>query len=359
MKHIDLIGWKPKFYNPTVASVRIRCLNPLSELRARGFAVELFDRTRTSTYRVVVYSKLYDEATLREAMELKANGTIIVFDLCDNHFYNPYSLQPLLKAREQLLRMMALADYVVTSTESLAEVVRSVKRDLQSIVVIGDAVETEIPHEFTPWWLRWWHVRHLARLHTVIKAEQAQGRTSLVWFGIHGGPNAPYGMMDLLNIRSCLERLNREFPLTLTVISNSWNKYLKVMRGWNIRTRYMPWSANTFLSALQAHAIAVIPISLNPFTRCKTNNRLVTAVQARLAVVADSIPSYEEFRSVTRLDCWESGLREYISTPDLRRRDVLIAQSMISEKWSLQKIADQWQLFFQKVLSHRQDVFER
>jgi hypothetical protein len=350
MKPAELIGWKPKYYDPTVASVRIRCLNPLSELRARGLPIELFDRTRTSTYRVVVYSKLYDDATFREATELKANGTIIIFDLCDNHFYNPHSWRPLIKAREQLLRMLALADYVVTSTETLAEVVRSVKPDLQSIVVIGDAVETEIPHEYTPWWRHWWHAHHLAKIHAVVKAEQAEGRTSLVWFGIHGGPNAPYGMMDLLSIRSYLECLNLEFPLSLTVISNSWQKYLKVIRGWKIRTRYMPWSANTFISALQAHAIAVIPITPNPFTRCKTNNRLVTALQARLAVVADSIPSYEEFRHVTRLDCWESGLREYISKPDLRMRDVLVAQSMISAKWALPRIADQWQLFFQKVL---------
>ncbi len=351
MKPADLIGWKPKFYDPTVASVRIRCLNPLSELRTRGFPVELFERARCSTYRVVIYSKLYDLASYREARKLKAKGTIIIFDLCDNHFYNPHVWRPLLEAREELLRMMTLADYVVTSTETLAEVVRSVKPDLHSITVIGDAVETQIPDEFTPWWRRWWHGRQLASLHAVVKAEQARGRTSLVWFGIHGGPNAPYGLVDLLRIRACLERLNSEFPLSLTVISNSWHKYLRVIQGWDIPTRYIPWSAHTFLSALQAHAIAVIPISRNPFTRCKTNNRLVTALQARLAVVADSIPSYEEFRPVTRLDCWESGLRDYLSKPDLRTHDVLLAQSMINAKWTLPRIADQWQLFFQRVLS--------
>jgi hypothetical protein len=351
MGAVDLIGWKPKFYDPTVASVRIRCLNPLSELRARGLPVELFDRGRRATYRAVIYSKLYDVATYREAKELKTKGTIIILDICDNHFYNPHSWAPLLKAREELLRMMALVDYVVTSTETLAEVVRTVKPDLNSITVIGDAVETEIPHEFTPWWRRWWYGRQLATLRTVVTADQVKGRTPLVWFGIHGGPNAPYGMLDLLNIRSCLERLNHEFPLSLTIISNSWRKYLTLVQGWKIPTRYMPWSANTFLSALHAHAIAVIPISPNPFTRCKTNNRLVTALQARLAVVADSIPSYEEFRPVSRLDCWESGLRDYISKPDLRTHDVLLGQSMINAKWTLPRIADQWQLFFQRVLS--------
>lgn len=353
------IGWKPKFYDPTVASVRIRCLNPLSELRARGFPIELFDDTRCSTYRAVVYSKLYDVATYSEAMELKRNGTIIILDLCDNHFYNPNSWGPLLKARDELLDMLALADYVVTSTETLAEVVRTVKPDVNSITVIGDAVETEIQDEFTPVWRRWWRRRQLEQLRAAIEADQIKGRTPLVWFGIHGGPNAPYGMIDLLRIRSYVEGLNSEFPLSLTIISNSWRKYFKMIRPWAIPTRYIPWSANTFLAALRAHAIAVIPISNNPFTRCKTNNRLVTALQAGVAVVGDSIPSYEEFRYVTRLDSWESGLREYVSKPDLRSNDVNYAKSIIDARWTLPKITDQWQLFFERVLSTSRPIAEQ
>jgi hypothetical protein len=351
MKTDDLIGWKPKFYDPTVASVRIRCLNPLSELRARGYPIELFNDTRCSTYRVVVYSKLYDDASYGEAVRLKTQGVRIILDLCDNHFYNPSAWGPLVKARGELLRMLALTDYVVTSTETLAEVVRTVKPDVSPITVIGDAVEIDIEEEFTSMWRRWWHRRQLAKLLAAIEEEQKEGRTPLVWFGIHGGPNAPYGMLDLLRIRPCVEGLNSQFPLSLTVISNSWHKYFKMIRPWAIPTRYIPWSANTFLTALRAHAIAVVPVSNNPFTRCKTNNRLVTALQAGVAVVADPIPSYDEFRCVTRLDSWESGLREYLLNPDLRLQDVQHAKSIIDARWTLPRIADQWQSFFEKVLS--------
>jgi len=352
MRTGDLIGWKPKFYDPTVASVRIRCLNPLSELRARGYPIELFDETRCSTYHAVVYSKLYDDVTYREAAALKTRGVRIILDLCDNHFYNPSAWGPLIKARDELLRMLALADYLVTSTETLAKVVRTVKPDVRSITVIGDAVEIEIKEEFTSMWRRWWHRRLLAQLLATIEGENKQGRTPLVWFGIHGGPNAPFGMLDLLKIRQCVEGLNGQFPLSLTVISNSWHKYFKMIRPWAIPTRYIPWSANTFLTALRAHAIAVIPISSNSFTRCKTNNRFVTALQAGVAVVGDSIPSYEEFRCVTRLDSWKSGLCEYLLNPDLRLQDVQRAQSIINARWTLPRIADQWQGFFEKVLSN-------
>src|SRR5680860_1373203 len=106
----DYIAWKPRFSDPRVASTRIRCLNPLSELQGRDYPVELFDPQRVGRYAAVVYSKLYDESAYREALALQKNGVRIVLDLCDNHFYNPNELETLRKAGAQLQRMMALAD---------------------------------------------------------------------------------------------------------------------------------------------------------------------------------------------------------------------------------------------------------
>src|SRR4051812_38983892 len=45
-----LIGWKPKSLDPMVASARIRCMNPLSELQRRGYPVELFRADRALSY---------------------------------------------------------------------------------------------------------------------------------------------------------------------------------------------------------------------------------------------------------------------------------------------------------------------
>ena len=56
-----MIGWKPKFKDLQVASVRYRCLNPLRELQRRGFPIELFDELNVGRYSCVVFSKLYDE----------------------------------------------------------------------------------------------------------------------------------------------------------------------------------------------------------------------------------------------------------------------------------------------------------
>jgi len=177
------------------------------------------------------------------------------------------------------------------------------------------------------------------------------GRTSMVWFGIHGGDNAEFGMTDLLKLRHLMEALDRRFPLSLSVISNCREKYDAAIRPWSIPTRYLEWHPVTFLPALKAHGVAVIPISPNPFTLCKTNNRMALSIHAGVAVVADAIPSYRAFSEACYLDDWEAGLERYLSDPDLRRRHVEIGQAIIAREWTIAHIADQWQEFFNGLLA--------
>lgn len=339
-----VIGWKPVSSDARHASVRIRCLNPLRELRARGFPVESFDPQRRSAYCAVVYSKRYDESSYREAAALKEQGVRIVFDLCDNHFYNPDDRADLRNASERLRRMMVLADELVASTEELASVIQAELPEPRHITVIGDAVESEIRVGESSVVRRWLRHRRLRRLLRDLGATPTTAR--LVWFGIHGGPSAEYGMLDLLAVRPILEEIGREHPLSLTVISNSRRKYEDTILPWRIRTHYLEWNPETFLPALRAHSIAIIPVSDNAFTRCKTNNRVALALQAGLAVVADSIPSYQEFAGVCCLDDW-GGVRHYLSDPSRALRDVRAGQELIARRWTLAHIADQWQLFFE------------
>ena len=86
------IGWKPISTNVRVASSRLRCLEPLSELRSRGYSVETFNPNHVDRYAAVIYSKAYDDLSYREATGLQKRGIRVVFDLCDNHFYNPRGL---------------------------------------------------------------------------------------------------------------------------------------------------------------------------------------------------------------------------------------------------------------------------
>jgi hypothetical protein len=345
-----MIGWKATSTDPRVASARIRCLNPLRELKRRGYPVELFAPTHTSQYDAVVYSKLYDQASYHEAVALKTGGVRVVLDLCDNHFYNPHGDPGLARAAEELRVMMDVADHLIASTQTLAGVMQTQLSVPRPISVIGDAVEDEIVELRGSVPGRWWDQLQLRRLTRWLAHGRRQGRSPLVWFGLHGGSRTEHGMLDLARVRPVLEALHRDTPLSLTVISNSRRKYAQSIQPWALPTAYLAWSPETFQAALRLHDIAIIPVTPNDFTVCKSNNRLVTALNSGLAVVADAIPSYREFEHVCRLGDWGEGLRCYLSEPHIRERDVLAGQQQIRRDWSLPRIADTWQRFFDRLL---------
>lgn len=348
-----MIGWRPKSLDPRVASTRIRCLNPLRELRRRGYPVELFRPEHASDYSAVVYSKLYDEASYHEAAILRAKGARIVVDLCDNYFYNPAGVPELSRARVALERMLRLADHLVASTPEIAAVMRGELGPKHPVTVIGDAVENDIVGVEESMLRRWLRRRELHGLLAWLESGRSTGlKAAVVWFGIHGGPHHEHGMGDLLRVRPLLEELHGRYGIQLTVISNSRQKFARLIAPWSLPTRYLEWSPLSFLPALRAHQIAVIPVTPNPFTWCKSNNRLATALSVGLGVVADSVPSYREFGEACRLDDWEQGLSEYVRDPAVRSRDVRTGQALVAQLCSPERIADAWQEFFTAVTAH-------
>jgi hypothetical protein len=93
---------------------------------------------------------------------------------------------------------------------------------------------------------------------------------------------------------------------------------------------------------LRIHGTCVIPIGSNPFTVCKTNNRVATALLHDLSVVADSIPSYEEFDNFVSLNDWKNGLSESTAgAPNASTRRHSGA-SFIRREYSLQAISQRW-----------------
>jgi len=339
------IGWRPVSDDPAVASARIRCLNPLAELERRGAPVELYRSSRT--YTAVVYSKRYDAGTLRDAERRKAAGTRIVFDLCDNHFYNPNGSRRLAAAAERLRAMLRLADDLVASTDAMADVIRAEVGE-RPVAVIGDAVE-ELVAQRERWDIRYDRRRHLAFAEARMGSGKHTNALRLIWFGAHGGPYGAGGIADLRRIRDVVLQFHRHQPVWLTVISNSQWSYYRWVRWWRVPTTYLAWSPTTFIEGLGLHHIAVIPVSPTPFTRCKSNNRVATALAHGLAVIADAIPSYEEFRPFTVLDDWERGLARYA---DARARvdDVEKGRAHVRARWTIGPIADQWQRFLEGLL---------
>jgi hypothetical protein len=293
-----------------------------------------------------VYSKSYTTEDYEEASALQRSGVKVTVDLCDNHLYNPKGLPYWTEAGNRLRRMLALADAVTVSTEVLARTLTEQVPGLHSPTIIGDAVETDIRCDSGGWWSRWRSTRRLIGLQREIQRSRAENRVPLVWFGSHGSPYAEGGMLDLVRIQDVVEKVAERHPLSLTVISNSRRTFLRTFGSWRIPAHYVDWDPSTFLRALTLHEIAVIPSADNPFTRCKTNNRLALALAMGLAVVADPIPSYEPFTGVARIGNWQQGLDEYLGSQAARVRDADAGRALVLRDWSIERIADQWEQFF-------------
>ena len=322
------IGWMPWRLDRSIASVRLRSFEPVALLQKQSRPVEIFDPDRVSNYKVVVLQKCYEPEHLALVGKLKAHGTHVVFDICDNHLYNPTHDPHLATRSQHLLRMLEAADTVTVSTQALAHCLPVPAR------VIRDGIPTPRPCGFAD------------RLFLDLFHQKRDGVTELVWYGTPVTALWPTGMEDVSRLSHVLTDLSRDFPLRLTVVSSSYRKYRKLIRPLEFNTRYVPWgNYDRFCGMFPRFDACLIPITRNPFTLCKTNNRLALSLYLGVPVVADRIPSYEEFDPFCFLDDWSSGLRQYLESETLRRKHAEAGREQVLAHHMMEHaVAEWWQL---------------
>ena len=343
------IRWWPHTDDAQVASYRLRCLQIVDALRRSSVDAGLYQGEQKPPPAVLVLSKRYDPRSLAEAQALRQRaGTRLVLDLCDNHFHVDNTDPRLLQRAEHLREAVRSVDQVVTSSTALAEVIATEAAAPGYITVIPDAME--LPFE-PAGWARWREPRAewaLARLRSALRASGVPPARRLLWFGNHGSAGAEGGMSDLQRIRDVLHDAHSRQPLCLTVISNHAGKFAELSATWTLPAFYLPWQAHSFSRAARLHGAVVIPVGLNPFTRCKTNNRLATALLHGLNVIADTIPSYAEFAGCTVLDDWPRGLGPYLDDTTRRARDIEAGRRLLQQSYSLDAVAASWRMLLEQ-----------
>ncbi|MFK8020849.1 MAG: hypothetical protein AB8B86_13855 [Pseudomonadales bacterium] len=318
-----MIAWKPKSNNRAVASVRYRCLMPLDALQKAGYEVELFDDRRLASYDAVIFSKLYDKKNIEIAKRLKRQGSSVILDICDNHLYNPKGLPEYEQVQQNLREMIGLSDLIVCASDALADVLKNEVGLQQRPLVIGDGIETLPANDG-------------------ISIAPGAAKYNLLWFGNHGSPNAQCGMLDLLTIRSELESLSSQHSVDLHVVSNNEAMYLEHILPLALPTRYSEWSYETFESVIRGSNAILIPISNNPFSICKTNNRLVMGLSFGIPVIADRIPSYEEFDEFVALGDWQLGFDQLVNQPEEMKSRAVKGREYVELNWATENITPQW-----------------
>lgn len=314
------IAFKAAVHDPKIASFRYRVETPVAALRARGHDVELFAPERADTYRMVVFSKSYRPAEQELARAVKARGGQVALDLCDNHFYNPEDLPRYRQARKDLIAMAGLADRVIVSTPALGRVVRAEAALASDPMVVGDYAER-----------------------IALPPRPTGDGPRLLWFGMHGSPNAPSGMTDLLKIAPHMRRAAARAPFELLVASNNQDKFEQLAADLGVPARYVAWTHEEFPRLLAAADAVLIPLSDNPFVACKTHNRITAALWPGVPVVADAIESYREFAPFAWLDDWEVGLRSVLEDQPGARRRASGARALIDRHWSIEALTPRWE----------------
>lgn len=350
------VGWIPLFRSHHVASTRIRCINIVEELRKRGLDAELFTQHKFDSYSILVFLKAYERDHVALARKAKRGGKRVVFDICDNHFIKANETTSERNRISYLEEMLSLSDEIVVSTEVLRKTVIERHPSLASrITVIGDAVEESLPrsHFFGEVVER----IMLFFLRLFIHVQGKAGRTPLVWFGIHGGKNADYGMQDLFKISDNLNTLTKTHNISLTIISNNYLKYRALSKAFMVPIFYMPWGGSTFFNALSMHRICIIPITRNSFTECKSNNRVALSISRGLAVVTSTpIPAYEEFLPYIKAGDINAGIRTYIDNPARATADVSAGKVYVGQHYSLKPIVSKWAALLLGINTHEQSI---
>ncbi len=331
------IAWMPAG-DRSLPGSRLRAYIPADSLRSVGWNTAIVDPRRAEHWDIVVFQKIYQRDTIALARSLKERGTKLVFDLCDNHFYNPDDAPKLRDRTQRLQEMIDLMDAVSVSTSEIAKLIRNTRA-----VVIDDPIDY-------PTISRWLGLRLKAA--SLFRGTRPS-RLRVVWHGTAGQSQPPTGIIDVQRVLPELEELNRTVPLSLTVISNSRKQFRRCIHGASFPIRYVTWRLSSFPYHIRQHDLCVIPISINPFTICKTNNRLVSSLLFGLPVIADPITSYEEFSDCVLFGNWSESLLRYARDPELRREHVRRAIDYIRSKYTPDRVVIQWSTLFGELLDSR------
>jgi hypothetical protein len=152
------IIWKVQSLNPEIASVRYRCLTPIKYLNKLGVRSNVYTQADminlAQDVACIVFVKSFTVDDLQYAYGAHSRGIPVVMDLCDNIFFkveNSGSKEEALLAGQASIvfrEMAKIASCITTTTQELAEVIKSIVPDVKQIQIIPDPIEEDSDYEF-------------------------------------------------------------------------------------------------------------------------------------------------------------------------------------------------------------------
>jgi SAM-dependent methyltransferase len=304
-----------------VASTRYRVLMPAAQLDRLGHQVQVatlppgpvppaFMQVPCDA---LVFSKSYlpEHEPLLAAM--RARGTRVVADYCDDHFTHP-------QWGDWSTRLARGADVVVASTPAMAQAVR--RHAGRDAVVVTDPVEgRRSPAAFSP---------RLPRLR-------------VLWFG------NPNNLMSVVEGLEELKALAEQVPFDLILLTTPGPAVSRLCGDvekqgpGRISARLVPWSVEATWKALEACDLVWIPVAEGDRYSVKSANRLVEAAWAGRYVVAGRMPEYEPYADLMAVGIGlVKGVMDALSDAASVEKRIAQAQRRVSREHSPYGVGLQW-----------------
>ena len=223
-----------------IASTRYRVLVPAQQLARAGHQVQIAslkesggswpDSIKQAEVDALVISKSFHPANEELAAIMKARGTRVIADICDDYFDDA-------QYGTHFRNIIAAADQVVASSETMAESIRS--HAGRESIVISDPIEGPrgVP-AFAP---------KLPRLR-------------ITWFGL------PFNLHGVVAKQDQLRELVERIPVTLRFVTSDWpdvRDFLGQLAKANparLRVELVPWSVEATWKALAESDMVWIPV---------------------------------------------------------------------------------------------------
>ena len=265
------------------------------------------------------------------AESLKRNGTAVVFDQTDNLFAD--------QRRDYALRMLALADAVVTCSAILGELVQ--EQAGRESRLVPDPLEGE---RGEPAFAARGGGAGARR-----RGAPADTPLRLLWFG-----GQPATFRALMRWRAELARFARRQPLQLDVVMNHAPELeagVAELAGDGLSANLHTWSPAKMAERLAACDLVLLPTdTTNPRSFTASSNRLVAALWAGRFPVAGPIPSYLDFADYAWIgDNPVSGIDWALAHPQEVRARLHASQARLEQSFSTAAVAAAWRAVFEGV----------
>lgn len=262
---------------------------------------------------VYIFCKTFTPDALILAYAIRRSGKVVGQDLFDDYFSQDGDAR-LFSYRDWLRQMAKVTDFAMCTTPRMKQVLQPFLPQCP-IVLVEDPVLGYDPFRIS------------ALATQKIARAQSSQTLKLAWFGIGDNPYFPVGLDDLTapGVQAEMARLSLCWKTSLTIATNLRaldSNGLARLRRLPVPVEILEWSEEVERRILSDADVALLPVSSQGFSRAKSMNRALTALEQGCQVVSFGEPLYASLDRFIYRDVDELSTDLRCTTPRLRAETI-------------------------------------